>query len=154
MHPSNLDWTDAGIRRLLGFCSCSKVRPRKSHPRPLPSLFTPQNAQIAQKRARSELLPRQPSAVDQLSNRLAGSRLIYGGSHRNCPDCLSAGKRWETKWKAASKTQQTLIRLAGSDSTNAAQCGELGIPKLTAGIREQAVRSTVIEHSSMRAAVN
>ena len=43
---------------------------------------------------------------------------------------------------------KTLIRIAGSDSTNAAQCGESGIPKLTGGIREQAVRSTVIEHFS------
>ena len=49
---------------------------------------------------------------------------------------------------------KTLIRIAGSDSTNAAQCGESGIPKLTGGIREQAVRSTVIEHFSMKAAVN
>ena len=96
----------------------------------------------------------QLSAVNQILSRSAGSRLIYGCSHWNCPDCLSAGKRWETKRKAASKTQKTLIRTAGSDSTNAAQCGESGIPKLTAGIREQAVRSTVIEHFSMRAAVN
>ena len=45
----------------------------------------------------------QLSAVNQISSRLAASRLIYGCSHRECPDWQSAGERWETKWRATLK---------------------------------------------------